>query len=174
MTITPDGKDWTWVLERRCAECGFDAAAFDVASTGAALRANAAQWRELLHRLDASQRTRDDRWSILEYACHVRDASRIYAVRLDRMLTENGPQYANWDQDETAITDRYNEQSSHQVGDELTSAAATLASKFDAVRDDEWPRTGFRSDGAAFTVESFARYFVHDPIHHIWDVTAGT
>ena len=27
--ITPDTKDWTWVLERPCPECGFDAAAFD-------------------------------------------------------------------------------------------------------------------------------------------------
>jgi hypothetical protein len=25
--ITPDTKDWTWVLERACPECGFDPAA---------------------------------------------------------------------------------------------------------------------------------------------------
>ena len=25
--ITPDTKDWTWVLERTCPECGFDPAA---------------------------------------------------------------------------------------------------------------------------------------------------
>jgi hypothetical protein len=31
--------------------------------------------------------------------------------------------------------------------------------------------TGARSDGAQFTVESFARYFIHDPIHHLYDVT---
>ena len=172
MTITPDAKDWTWVLERRCPECGFDTAAFDVSTTGHALRANAAQWRELLHRPDASLRTRDDRWSVLEYACHVRDASKIYLTRLDRMLTEDSPHYANWDQDETAITGRYGEQSPDQVADELAGAADMLAARFDAVRGDEWSRTGFRSDGAAFTVESFARYFVHDPIHHIWDVNA--
>jgi hypothetical protein len=29
---------------------------------------------------------------------------------------------------------------------------------------------GFRSDGAQFTVESFGRYLLHDPIHHLWDV----
>jgi hypothetical protein len=28
-----------------------------------------------------------------------------------------------------------------------------------------------RSDGARFTVASFARYMVHDPIHHLYDVT---
>jgi uncharacterized protein YfaQ (DUF2300 family) len=26
-------------------------------------------------------------------------------------------------------------------------------------------------DGANFTVTTFARYFVHDPVHHRWDVT---
>ena len=24
MTIIPDTKDWTWVLQRSCPECGFD------------------------------------------------------------------------------------------------------------------------------------------------------
>ncbi len=24
MTIVPDTKDWTWVLERTCPQCGFD------------------------------------------------------------------------------------------------------------------------------------------------------
>lgn len=28
MAIVPDTKDWTWVLERACPECGFDASSF--------------------------------------------------------------------------------------------------------------------------------------------------
>ena len=27
-----------------------------------------------------------------------------------------------------------------------------------------------RTDGAHFTVDTFARYFVHDPVHHVADV----
>ena len=30
-----------------------------------------------------------------------------------------------------------------------------------------------RSHGAAFTVETFGRYFMHDPIHHLDDVTGN-
>jgi hypothetical protein len=30
-----------------------------------------------------------------------------------------------------------------------------------------------RGDGARFTVESFARYLVHDPVHHLFDVTGA-
>ena len=27
--ITPDTKDWTWVLEQACPECGYDAGSVD-------------------------------------------------------------------------------------------------------------------------------------------------
>ena len=37
----------------------------------------------------------------------------------------------------------------------------------------QWSRTGTRSDGVDFTVETFAVYFVHDPIHHAWDIEEG-
>jgi len=39
------------------------------------------------------------------------------------------------------------------------------------VSPDQLGRRGFRSDGAEFTIDSFARYFIHDPVHHLWDVT---
>jgi hypothetical protein len=168
--IVPDDKDWTWVLDRRCDECGFDATAFPVTETGARTRANAAAWEVLLQRDDAALRFRPDRWSVLEYACHVRDVFRVYDGRLSRMLAEDGPRYDNWDQGETAATDGYQRQDPAVVGPELVAAAETVASRFEAVTDAQWGRTGFRGDGASFTIESFARYFVHDPVHHLWDV----
>jgi hypothetical protein len=85
MTIEPDTKDWTWVLQRPCPECGLDTRDIDRDQIGAMVRANAASWQSLL----------------------------------------------------------------------------------------AWQRTGSRSDGAHFTIESFARYFVHDPIHHLHDVTGA-
>lgn len=173
MAIVPDDKSWTWVLERACPECGFDAPAFPREQVGAMVRANAAAWVEVLARPDAATRVRDDRWSALEYACHVRDVLRIYDGRLDRMLTEDGPRYENWDQDATAVADRYGEQDPAVVAAEIAAVAPVLADRFDAVVGEQWQRTGYRSDGAAFTIESFARYFVHDPIHHLWDVGAA-
>ena len=88
------------------------------------------------------------------------------------MLTEDGPHYANWDQDATAVEERYDLADPATVTAELTIAARDLANRFDTVAGDQWERTGFRSDGADFTVDTFARYFVHDPIHHLWDAGA--
>jgi len=115
----------------------------------------------------------EDRWSDLEYACHVRDVFRLFDVRLHLMLDEDDPTFANWDQDETAITDRYGEQDPATVAAELSSAAGRLADSFAAVPAEEHRRTGTRSDGARFTVDSLGRYLLHDPVHHLHDVGAG-
>jgi hypothetical protein len=32
-------------------------------------------------------------------------------------------------------------------------------------------RTGRRSNGSVFTVASLSQYFLHDVVHHLWDVT---
>ena len=57
------------------------------------------------------------------------------------------------------------------VADELAAAAEAIATRFGTVSAAQWDRLGRRSDGAVFTVETFARYFVHDPVHHLYDVT---
>ena len=172
MAIEPDTKDWTWVLEKRCPECGFDAAAVSFTEIPALVRANAVQWVDVLQRPDAATRPYEDVWSPLEYACHIRDVFRLFDTRLALMLNEDGPRFANWDQDETAIADRYGEQDPAAVSAELVAAADAISASFEAVTLDQLDRTGTRSDGAQFTVDSFARYFIHDPIHHIWDVSA--
>ncbi|HEY1738945.1 MAG TPA: DinB family protein, partial [Acidimicrobiia bacterium] len=106
----------------------------------------------------------------LEYACHVRDVFALFDTRLHLMLDELDRLFANWDQDVTALEQRYAEQQPDRVALDLNSAALKIAASFDAVHDEQWSRRGRRSDGASFTVDSFARYFIHDPIHHLHDV----
>jgi hypothetical protein len=171
MAIVPDDKDWTWVVHRPCPECGFDASTLTRTDVAPAIRANAAAWQEILARGDGvRQRPSADRWSPLEYACHVRDVYRLYDYRLGLILNEDDPQYPNWDQDETAVEDRYDQQDPAVVAVELGEAGEKIAANFAAVRGDQWSRTGTRSDGARFTVDSFSRYLVHDLVHHIYDV----
>jgi hypothetical protein len=172
VTIVPDTKDWTWVLRRPCPECGFDTRSFERERIGELLLGNAAAWVELLAGPDdVRRRPRAEVWSPLEYACHVRDVFRLFTVRLELMLTEDDPLFANWDQDATAVAERYGEQDPATVRAELDGAARQLAAAFGGVTGDTWERTGNRGDGARFTVESFARYLIHDPIHHLYDVT---
>jgi hypothetical protein len=168
MTIEPDTKDWTWVLERPCPECGFDASGeHDVAR---AVRDNAAAWQSVLRRPDAGDRPAPDVWSPLEYACHVRDVLRLYDERLVLMLEQDDPLYADWDQDAAAVEQRYAEQDPEQVGEQLARHGRAVADRFADLGDAQWQRRGRRSDGASFTVDSFSRYFLHDVVHHLHDV----
>ncbi|WP_372594423.1 DinB family protein [Actinotalea sp.] len=170
MTITPDEKDWTWVLERPCPECGFRAGDLERRDLPGAIGGWAARWRTVLSREDVTQRPEPTVWSPLEYACHVRDVLRIFAERVVLMLDQDAPTFANWDQDATAVAERYAEQSPATVADELTLAAAALAVTFAEVPADAWERTGLRSNGSHFTVDSIGRYFAHDVVHHLHDV----
>jgi hypothetical protein len=172
MTITPDTKDWTWVLQRPCPECGFNTQGFPVEAVPGMIMANAAAWQAALDgAADARTRPEPGKWSPLEYACHVRDVFRLYDQRLELMLGQDDPLFPNWDQDETAVADRYGEQDPAEVAAALRRAAFAIAGRFEGVTGEQWRRTGRRSDGARFTVETFARYFVHDPVHHLYDVT---
>ena len=173
MSIVPDHKDWTWVLRRTCPECGLDVSALPPEAFAPMVRVNAAEWVTLLGGPADALRRRpsDDRWSPLEYACHVRDVFALYDQRLRLMLEEDDPLYPNWDQDATAVEQRYHEQDPVVVAVGLQAAAAGLADRFDTVHDTQWERRGRRGDGAAFTVTTFGRYMIHDPVHHLYDVT---
>ncbi|MFC5664711.1 DinB family protein [Kitasatospora misakiensis] len=171
--IVPDTKDWTWVLERPCADCGLDAGVVAREDVAGMIRANAQGWAGVLAGDPEAlrRRPRPEIWSDLEYACHVRDVFRLFGVRLNLMLAQEDPLFPNWDQDETAVAERYGEQLPSVVAVELAEAAEVLAASFEGVAGERWARTGNRTDGARFTVESFARYLIHDTVHHLYDVT---
>ncbi len=171
MTITPDNKDWTWVLSRPCPECSFATQLHERQHISTMIRSNAELWCSALAQPKPELRFRDEHWSILEYGCHVRDVYAVYQTRVHRMLTENGPHYDNWDQDITARDDDYANQDAADVARQLEAAAEVLALTFESITSDyQWQRTGFRSDGSSFTIESISRYMIHDTIHHLVDI----
>lgn len=174
-----DHKDWTWVLDRPCPQCGFDAANVAREDVAAAFRANAAGFRQALKRGDITTRRppvpagSPPVWSAVEYGAHVRDVYALTAERLTRMIKKKSPTFADWDQNAAAIEGRYGEADPGTVAYELAANAGKVADLLDRVRGDDWERTGSRSDGAAFTIASLATYMLHDVSHHLWDVEQG-
>ena len=171
MDIAPDTKDWTWVLERPCPDCGFDGR--DVAGPDVApmLVSSVAAWQDVLRGSDVRVRPDPSTWSALEYGCHARDVCHRFEARLRLMLTREDPDFENWDQDAAAIAGRYGEQDPAEVARQLHDGAHSFAALLESVTGEQWRRTGRRSDGAQFTVDSFARYFIHDVVHHLHDVS---
>lgn len=166
-----DTKDWTWVLDRPCPECGFDPAGVRREEVGARIRAGVPRWVEVLGGGAAAARPGPEVWSPLEYACHVRDVHRVFGERVARILGEDDPLFDNWDQD--AAAGGYAEEDPGTVARELAEAAEAVAATYDGVgRDDDatWSRPGRRGGGSVFSLESLAAYHLHDVEHHVWDV----
>lgn len=174
----PDTKDWTWVLDRPCPECGFDPGAQALADLPALLHDTAMVWSQVLRNADVATRPASDTWSPLEYACHVRDVQRLFAGRIRRMLEQDTPTFADWDQDQAAVEEGYGEQQPFVVDVDLIEAAGDVAGLYASVRDEDLHRRGRRSDGMEFTVETLGRYHLHEVVHHLhdvgWDPSAAT
>lgn len=168
--IVPDTKDWTWTLDRSCPDCGFEAGAVAVESIAALTTELTAPWLDVLARSDVASRPASSVWSPLEYSCHVRDVCLVFGGRLRLMLDEDDPTFPNWDQDETAVRERYGAQDPSVVGRELVEAASVVSAGFAAVKGNQWSRSGLRSNGSTFTVASLGAYFLHDLAHHLVDV----
>src|SRR4051794_12207763 len=134
--VMADTKDWTWVLDRPCPQCEFDAAIVHPTDVAARIRGDAADWVVHLQRPDATIRPARGVWSVLEYGCHVRDVHRIFAQRVGLMLTQERPTFPNWDQDATALADDYGAQDPATVADELLDAATMVADTYDSVPAD--------------------------------------
>ena len=171
--IEPDTKDWTWVIDRPCPECGFEPSNTSHTEIPDRIRADAANWVRRLSGPDVRARPRPTVWSTLEYGCHIRDVHRIFNERVRMMLDENEPRFPNWDQDETAIEDDYGSQDPAVVASELVNAADAVADTYAHMPAEAWSRRGLRSNGSEFTVASIAIYHLHDIVHHAHDVEHG-
>lgn len=162
------------MIEKPCAECGFDSATVDVRD-GFGARIGAAG--EALGRaaLTPTGGTRPAPlvWSPVEYAAHVRDVFRVFGGRIDQMRTEDGARFPNWDQDTAALEGRYWEVDPATLARDLAEEAAAMTARFAALTEVEWGHRGLRSNGSAFTTVTLGQYFLHDLEHHVHDVSAA-
>jgi hypothetical protein len=171
VNIEPDTKDWTWVVDQPCPDCRFDPGSVSPVELADRIHENTRGWYEVLADADFAVRPAPHVWSRLEYACHVRDVHRLFAERVRLMLDQDDPEFSDWDQDATAVEEVYGEQDPAVVGIELVERAAEVAAVYAGVGAEQWRRTGRRSNGSAFTVETIGRYHLHDVVHHQWDVS---
>ena len=169
--ITPDDKDWTWVLERRCPECGFDASGFERELVGSMILANAAAWQRVLRAARRRQRPRRrcGRRSSTRATCATCSASTTSGSSACSQRTTRSTRTGIRTRRPSTTTTR--EQDPATVAEELVIAAARLAAPFDAVHRRAVEPHRARAATARTSRSSRSRaYLIHDPIHHLWDV----
>ncbi|MEE6273071.1 DinB family protein [Georgenia sp. MJ206] len=167
--VTPDTKDWSWVLRHPCPDCGFDPAGASAHVVGGRIADALTPWPEILAAPGAAARPAPGAWSPLEYGCHLRDVCTVFAARLSSMLEDDDPTFPDWDQDAAAVAGRYGSADPGEVARSLDGAGKRLAARFAELAPHELERPGRRSDGAVFTAGSLGQYLLHELVHHAWD-----
>lgn len=173
MSVTRETKSWTWVNERPCPDCGFDASSTDPSDVAGILRGNLADWQRLLTGDTARLLVRPEpsTWSPVEYACHVSDVLDLLAHRFERTLAEDHPIFEDWHPDDRAASGRYDQERSPAAVLETMARRSQRATDLaSSMTEGGWRRRGTRADGLEFTNGWIATYLAHDVVHHVHDV----
>ncbi|MGY4721666.1 DinB family protein [Naumannella huperziae] len=123
MVIAPDTKDWTWVINDPCPECGFDPASVTRDNLVARMTAALEPWSAILQREDVRVRPDPDTWSEGEYGAHIADVCEVMAGRIALILAEDDPEFANWDQDRAAAEGDYPSRDPQRTADQIAGVS---------------------------------------------------
>ncbi|AQP51181.1 DinB family protein [Tessaracoccus flavescens] len=153
-----DDKDWTWVTQRACTECGFDPAAVTPEAYPEQITTLSERFRVVLDLPDAEERPSPQVWSAIEYGQHLADVCEVMAQRLDAILEADGlAEFDSWDGEAASVEREYWRAS---------------ANSFAAPSGDQWQLRGRRGDGVEFTASTLGLYLLHELAHHTHDVGA--
>jgi hypothetical protein len=156
-----------------CAACamsyagtGLDAAAQALRSVPADVRGAALAVPEVHRRVRPDPAT----WSVVEYACHVRDVFASFTIRLHRISTEDVPALEPMFADLRAVRFRYNDTDLDAVLAELDLHVAGFLDEIAVTTG--WDRTATRRPGELRTARWLVRHGLHEARHHTNDIAA--
>ena len=169
---TPDTKDWTWVLERPCPECGFDTSAPDRAALAGLVAEVGERWSVALAESSAPRvRPAPTVWSPLEYGCHVRDVFGLvyHLVGGDRHVAEDVNQAMGLvEEDGGALVEPARGEDTPGDLDLDGAPRLTLGTTDTVILDDDWTVSSHDGSDASHWEHSIA---LHEK--GIWVLTAS-
>lgn len=113
----------------------------------------------------ALDRADEGGWTARQVVHHLADSELTSAVRLRRLLAEDQPVVAAYDEERFARVLRYD----RPVGASLRAAEAaraTCAELLALLTEDEWARTGTHTDDGPYGVERWLRTYADHPYDH--------
>lgn len=108
----------------------------------------------------------DKGWTVLEVVCHLRDFDRIFRSRARRILTEHEPRFERCDHERMVVEFRYNDQDLRTALAELRASRIETADFFEALRGEQWQRSGVHPERGRFTMDdALMQVGLHDMLH---------
>lgn len=163
-------------LAGACVSCGHRAGDVPSRDMAAALVAAGRDWQLFLSTVTDHPGGRDglrirpgpDRWSAVEYGCHVRDLLALAARRIELALLTGAPSFDPWDHEAEADAAFYREQDPVAVADDIEHAAIELARLHQRIDAADLVRGGV-GNGRQLTIEDLAALALHEALHHLED-----
>jgi hypothetical protein len=115
-------------------------------------------------RLTANPRA--GQWSAAEVVHHLADSEMNSAIRLRKLLCEDGAQLQGYDQDLYAVRLRYNERPLEPALLAFQAARATSLQIINGLDEDDWRRAGTHSEHGAYTMEDWLRIYAAHAHQH--------
>ena len=157
-----------------CPECGYAYGSTSRREVAATLESFGPAFGRCLEGDRTRLATRPDpvTWSVLEYACHVRDVMVTERDRLYLALVDESPEFPPLHREERVALDRYADQDPPAVGRQLDVALGLCAWAFAGVDDEQWARPlVYRlPDPQRHDVGWLAQHTVHEAVHHLFDM----
>lgn len=158
----------------RCDGCGFEYDLDRAIEASTAIRDGARDLASLLTRADTDVRTRRaaDRWSPLEYGCHVRDVLLVQRERVLAARRQDRAKFSPMHRDERVADDGYAEQDPTDVARQLGDAALLFGNVLDRLDPDDWDRMVVYTYPYEWerSLRWVAVHTVHEVEHHLLDV----
>ena len=157
----------------RCAECGFEYRPATAQQAAAVIVSGIDELAATLNDYpDVRRRRIPERWSPLEYGCHVRDVLLVQRERILLARRTDRPALPTMGRDERADHDGYADQDPADVAQELIMSARMLANVLDRLTDDDWHRRVLYNypDRVERELCWVAEHTVHEVRHHLLDI----
>lgn len=106
------------------------------------------------------------KWSAREIVHHLADSESTSAIRLRRLLAEDRPVIAGYDQDLFAIRLKYNEREIEPSLEAFRSARASTVQILNLMTEADWTREGEHSESGRYTPEHWLRIYADHAHNH--------
>ena len=113
--------------------------------------------------LDA--RPAPNEWSAREVVHHLADSEMTSAIRLRRLLAEDGPTIVGYDQEEFARRLRYDRPLEGSLL-AFKGARESTAPLLESLSEDDWKRAGTHTESGPYSVETWLQIYASHGIDH--------
>ena len=105
-------------------------------------------------------------WTVRQIVHHLADSEMTSAIRLRRLLAEDAPVIAAYDENAFARRLHYDDRPIDASLDAMAAARATSAQILERLSEDEWSRAGTHTESGPYSVDDWLRvYAAHGEDH---------